>query len=159
MIAFVWTLFRAEMRGFVFHLSWTLSYNRYLATSKIALGTLYYTGTQLFKPEKRPLLEEVSWYRLNYCGLLDPIVIFRIISDIFGSFLQTFKSRIDEMREAIQKNRQKKPFPSPLLPPSSSSRPKKVKVRRKSEEKGGNPESKSALLVTTSNLGGSSTPV
>jgi len=72
---------------------------------------------------------------------------------------KTFKSRIDEMREAIQKNRQKKPFPSPLLPPSSSSRPKKVKVRRKSEEKGGNPESKSALLVTTSNLGGSSTPV
>merc|ERR1719270_3045355 len=46
---------------------------------------------------------------------------------------KAFKSRIEEMREAIQRNRQRKPFPSPL--PPSTSRPKKAKVRRKSEEK------------------------
>ena len=47
--------------------------------------------------------------------------------------LQAFKSRIEEMREAIQRNRQRKPFPSPL--PPSTSRQKKAKVRRKSEDK------------------------
>ena len=47
--------------------------------------------------------------------------------------LQAFKSRIEEMREAIQRNRQRKPFPSPL--PPSTSRHKKAKVRRKSEDK------------------------
>ena len=91
--------------------------------------------------------------------------IFRPSSHIFLLYLQAFKSRIDEMRVAIQKNRQRKPFPSPLIPPSATSRSKKVKVRRKSDEKGGNgntsqqPESsKTALLVTTQDLG-SSTPV
>ena len=83
--------------------------------------------------------------------------------------LQAFKSRIEEMREAIQRNRQRKPFPSPL--PPSTSRSKKAKVRRKSEEKAstaagdGNrtttPDSKTAVLVTTSaNFGDNdSTPV
>ena len=82
--------------------------------------------------------------------------------------LQAFKSRIEEMREAIQRNRQRKPFPSPL--PPSTSRPKKAKVRRKSEEKvspAGEAnsmtasDSKAAMLVTTTaNFGeNDSTPV
>jgi len=65
---------------------------------------------------------------------------------------KVFISRIDEMREAIQKNRERKPYPSPLLP---STRPKKAKMRRKSEEKSfisqqPAPESKTSLLVTAS---------
>ena len=74
--------------------------------------------------------------------------------------LQAFKSRIEEMREAITRNRQRKPFPSPL--PPSTSRPKKAKVRRKSEDKHAGaagegpsrsrtatPDSKTSVLVTT----------
>ena len=94
--------------------------------------------------------------------------------------LQAFKSRIEEMREAIQRNRQRKPFPSPL--PPSTSRHKKAKVRRKSEDKAAaasaaasaaaatageraatpaTPDSKAAMLVTTTaNFGETnSTPV
>ena len=92
--------------------------------------------------------------------------------------LQAFKSRIEEMREAIQRNRQRKPFPSPL--PPSTSRQKKAKVRRKSEDKAAaasaaaatatagdraatpaTPDSKAAMLVTTTaNFGETdSTPV
>ena len=88
--------------------------------------------------------------------------------------LQAFKSRIEEMREAIQRNRQRKPFPSPL--PPSNSRQKKAKVRRKSEDKAAaasaaaagdraatpaTPDSKAAMLVTTTaNFGETnSTPV
>ena len=90
--------------------------------------------------------------------------------------LQAFKSRIEEMREAIQRNRQRKPFPSPL--PPSTSRQKKAKVRRKSEDKAAEasaaaaaageraatpatPDSKAAMLVTTTaNFGETdSTPV
>jgi len=89
---------------------------------------------------------------------------------------KAFKSRIEEMREAIQRNRQRKPFPSPL--PPSTSRQKKAKVRRKSEDKAAaasaaaatagdraatpaTPDSKAAMLVTTTaNFGETnSTPV
>lgn len=74
-----------------------------------------------------------------------------------------FKTRIEEMREAIRKNCLRKPFPSPMLASSGAARSKK-KVRRKSEEKGGGntelQESKTALLVTTSGADNkSSTPV
>lgn len=73
--------------------------------------------------------------------------------------LQLFKSRIEELREAIRRNRQRKPIPSPLL--SSGSR-KKAKVRRKSEEKAtsaNHETSKTALLVTTGGDNETSTPV
>jgi len=73
---------------------------------------------------------------------------------------KVFLSRLDEMRQAIQKNRERKPFPSPSLP--SAARPKKAKMRRKSEEKFSSSgtivsqqESKTALLVTASQHCGS----
>ena len=78
--------------------------------------------------------------------------------------LQAFKSRIEEMREAIQRNRQRKPFPSPL--PPSTSRQKKAKVRRKSEDKAtvasvaeATPDFKEVMLVTTSQWETDSTPI
>jgi len=79
---------------------------------------------------------------------------------------KVFKSRIEEMREAIVTNRERKPFPSPLLSSTASaSRPKKAKMRRKSEEKTNSsvasanqhPESKTAVLVTAHHS--DSTPV
>ena len=62
-----------------------------------------------------------------------------------------FKNRVDELHDAIEKNRQRKPSP---IQPLSSNHKKSNKVRRRSEEK----SSSSALLVTTSNYG-SSVPV
>jgi len=64
---------------------------------------------------------------------------------------KVFKNRVDELHDAIEKNRQRKPSP---IQPLSSNHKKSNKVRRRSEEK----SSSSALLVTTSNYG-SSVPV
>ena len=63
-----------------------------------------------------------------------------------------FKSRVNELHAAIEKNRQRKPT-SPI--PMSNHNKKNNKVRRRSEEK-----SSSAMMVTSNNFGsGSSVPV
>lgn len=70
---------------------------------------------------------------------------------------KVFKKRVEELHEAIEKNRQRKP--SPLQHMSSQNQNKKVnKLRRRSEEKSAN----AALMVTTSSNyagSGSSVPV
>ena len=74
---------------------------------------------------------------------------------------QVFKKRVDELHEAIDKNRQRKPSPIQHLSSSttSSTHKKSNKVRRRSEEKSSNPAT-SALMVTSANYGsGNSVPV
>jgi hypothetical protein len=68
---------------------------------------------------------------------------------------QVFKSKIDEMREAIHVNRARKPYISPFLAQGSGGSSKKARKRKASEEK------TATLLVSTSNTSnhGSSTPV
>jgi len=66
---------------------------------------------------------------------------------------KVFKSRVNELHAAIEKNRQRKPT-SPI--PMSNHNKKNNKVRRRSEEK----SSSSAMMVTSNNFGsGSSVPV
>ena len=79
---------------------------------------------------------------------------------IFFCFMssQVFKKRVDELHEAIEKNRQRKPSPIQHLASSttSSTHKKSNKVRRRSEEK----SSASALMVTSANYeSGNSVPV
>ena len=73
---------------------------------------------------------------------------------IYSIYLsQVFKSRVNELHAAIEKNRQRKPT-SPI--PMSNHNKKNNKVRRRSEEK----SSSSAMMVTSNNFGsGSSVPV
>jgi len=71
---------------------------------------------------------------------------------------KAFKSRIDEMREAIATNRQRKPYPSPNLSTASSAHHKKAKVRRKSETST-NGSKTTMLVATVGNHGSNSTPL
>ena len=65
---------------------------------------------------------------------------------------QVFKSRLNELHAAIEKNRQRKP----TSPVPMSNHKKNNKIRRRSEEK----SSSAAMMVTSNNFGsGSSVPV